>query len=159
MATMTNILVKDDATTPVEYTFVPISDNPDPLWRTAIAGVPLDGQMRLTASSRKQKNGSFKITCKLEVPVMETLGASGTSSGYVAPPKTAYVNTGIFTMFVDKRSTIADRANVLKMIAAFMCGNAAATNAGMSPITATGDSFKNSAQPMPLMVTNLITPS
>lgn len=86
MPAMTNLLIKDDAATPVEYTFIPVTDTPYPIWRTAIANVPFEGQMRFSVTQTKLKNGNYKLTGKLEVPVMETLGASGTSSGYVAPP-------------------------------------------------------------------------
>lgn len=159
MATMTNIMVKDDAATPVEYTLLPITDNPIPFWRSAIANVPLDGQMRLYTSAVKQKNGSYKITAKLEVPVMETLGASGTSGGYVAPPKVAYVNTGIFTFFVDKRSTQADRSNLLRLITHAIVGASSTTATGLAPAVASGDVFKNSVLPLPYMFTGLVVPS
>lgn len=80
MSAMTNILVKDDTvTTPVEFTLVPITDTPVPLWRAGVAGVPIDGQLRLWMSTEKTKSGDYKITVKLESPTMETLGASGTS--------------------------------------------------------------------------------
>lgn len=160
MASMTNLLVKDDTTvTPVEYTFLPVTDTPNPLWRTALVGVPLDGQMRFTLASAKQKNGSYKVTGKLEVPVMETLGASGTSFGYVAPPKVAYVDTAIITLFVDKRSTIANRADLLKMALGIANGASSTTATGVGSPTASGDAYKNSVLPVTLAFTNLILPS
>jgi len=56
MAAMTNLLVKDDTvTTPVEYTFIPITDTPVPFWRTSIANVPLEGQMRYGVSSETEE--------------------------------------------------------------------------------------------------------
>lgn len=127
MAIMTNLLVKDDANPLVEQTLVPITDTPEPFWRSNMAGVPYEGQIRLYQSIVKQKNGSYKITAKLEVSVMETLGASGTSYGYVAPAKVAYVTPIIVTMFADKRSTIADRANTLKMMLALLAGASSTT--------------------------------
>jgi len=159
MPAMNNILVKDDATTPVEFTFVPVSDNPDPFWRSSQASVPLDGQMRLTASSLKQKSGNYKVTAKLEIPVMETLGASGTSFGYVAPPKVAYVNTAIVSFFVDRRSTTSDRANLLKMIGGLLQGADSVTNTGVLNQGSAGDAIKNSARPFVTLFVNLIVPS
>ncbi len=144
MAIMTNLLVKDDATTPVETTFVPISDNPEPFWRAQTVGVPFEGQMTLRQSVTKQKNGNYKVTLKLEVPVMETLGASGSSAGYVAPPKVAYVIPVIVTMFVDKRSTTADRANTYKLMMALLCGANATSGTGVNfNNTTAGDVVKN----------------
>jgi len=159
MATMTNLLVKDDATTPIEYTFVPISDTPNPFWRTALSGVPIDGQHRLTASVVKQKNGNYKITAKLEVCIMETLGASGASSGYVAPPKVAYTIPVIITMFADKRSTIADRANAIKFAVAAVAGASSTTATAAIAVGAAGDVTKNSVLPLPYLFTNLVLPS
>lgn len=159
MPAMTNLLVKDDAATPVEYTFVPVTDNPDPFWRSNAASIPLEGQMRLTASSLKQKTGNYKVTVKLEVPVMETLGASGTSFGYVAPPKVAYVNTAICSFFVDKRSTIADRANLLKMMLGVLQGASDTTATGTYNQGIVGDIVKNSTRPFPALVVNLTVPN
>lgn len=159
MAAMTNILIKDDATTPVEYTFEPVTDTPFPSWRTAIANVPLDGQMRLSCQMTKLKNGDFKLTYKLEVPVMETLGASGTSGGYVAPPKVAYVNTAIFTLFVNKRSTTTDRVNLLKMGIAFAQGASSTTASGILHNNYAGDGWKGSNTPGPVFFHKLVVPN
>ncbi len=159
MATMTNLLVKDDANPLVEQTFVPITDTPEPLWRTQMAGVPFEGQARLTQSIVKQKNGSYKITAKLEVPVMETLGASGTSFGYVAPAKVAYVTTAIFSVFADKRSTISDRSNTVKMMLGLLAGASATTATGTLNGASAADAYKNSTAAIPQLFTSLILAS
>ena len=93
MAQMANFLVKDDAATPKEWTLTPVTDTPNPFFRSVDSSIPIDGQVRLNITEQKLKNGGYKLSAKLEVPVMETLGASGTSGGYVAPPKVAYVTT------------------------------------------------------------------
>lgn len=159
MAIMTNLLVKDDANPLVELTFVPITDTPEPLWRTQLANVPFEGQMTLRQSIVKQKNGSYKITAKLEVPVMETLGASGTSAGYVAPPKVAYINPIIVTMFADKRSTIADRANMFKLMLGLLAGASSTTATGTLNGASAADAVKNSTAAMPLLFTTLVLAS
>jgi len=156
---MTNILVKDDAATPKEWTLVPVSDTPIPNWRANDAGIPLAGQPRLQSSVELLKSGDYKITVKLEVPVMETLGASGTSSGYVAPPAVAYTNTGIATMFVSSRSTTADRANVLKMLVGVMQGASSTTATGVLANTAAGSAFGASVLPGPALFTSLVVPN
>jgi hypothetical protein len=159
MAAMTNILVKDDATTPVEWTLQPITDTPNPQWRASASGIPLGGQPRFSVSTEEVKSGAWKVTAKLEVPVMETLGASGTSAGYVAPPAVAYTNTAIYTQFVDKRSTIADRANLLKMMVGALQGASSTTNTGTLANNAAGDAWKNSTLPIPLMFSSVIVPN
>lgn len=159
MAIMTNLLVKDDANPLVEQTFVPITDSPEPFWRSNMAGVPFEGQIRLTQSVVKQKNGSYKVTAKLEVPVMETLGASGTSFGYVAPPKVAYVNTVIVTMFADRRSTVADRSNALKLTLGLLAGASSTTATGTLNGASAADAVKNSTATFPQLFTGLILAS
>ncbi len=159
MGAMANLLVKDDATSPVEITFIPVTDTPTPFYRASIAGVPFEGQPRVTLSSEKLKNGSYKYTAKVEVPVMETLGASGTSAGYVAPPKVAYTNVIIFSMFADGRSTQADRANLLKLAVGIIQGASSTTATGILANTAAGDAWKNSTLPVPLMFTQGVLPN
>jgi len=158
MPTMLNILVKDDATTPKEWTLVPITDNPFPQWRANDSSIPIEGQPRFSEVVEKLKNGNYKVTAKLELPVMETLGASGASAGYVAPPKVAYVTTSIFMMFVDRRSTIADRANAYRMMIGILQGASETTGTGSLANTAAGDAWKGSVRPAPYTFTGLVTP-
>jgi hypothetical protein len=160
MGAMTNLLIKDDTiTTPVEFTFIPITDTPNPFWRASSSSAPLEGQPRLTLSHEVLKSGDHKLTAKLEVPVMETLGASGTAAGYVAPPKVAYVNTAIFSMFVSARSTLADRANTLKLLAGAISGASSTTATGVLDQSSAGDAWKNSVLPVTQFFTQLVVPN
>jgi hypothetical protein len=159
MSQMTNILVKDDAATPKEWTLVPITDTPNPFWRANDAAIPLEGQPRLTFSADKLKTGGYKVTVKLEIPTMETLGASGTSAGYVAPPKVAYITPAIFTMFVDKRSTIADRINVLRMMMGILQGATSTTATGTLANTAAGGAWTSNTSPALSLFNGLILPN
>lgn len=158
MAAMTNLLVKDDGT-PTEFTLVPVTDTPNPLWRAGVANVPVDGQPRLTLSQERVKSGDYKVTAKLEVPVMETLGASGTSAGYVAPPSVAYVMVGIVTMFAPARSTTADRANLVRMTIGILQGASSTTNTGTLANNAAADAWKNSVLPVTQAFISLILPN
>lgn len=159
MGTMTSILVKDDAATPVEHTLVPVTDTPSPLWRGITAGVPFEGQPRMIFTQEQVKSGAWKLTAKLEVPVMETLGASGTSAGYVAPPKVAYVNTFIGTLFMDPRSTVEDRANLVKMAIGVFQGASSTTATGTLDQASAGDAFKNSNAPAQLFYNYGVLPN
>jgi len=160
MGAMTNLLVKDDTTTtPVEFTLIPVTDTPSPYWRAAVANVPVDGQPKLTLSQERVKSGDYKVTAKLEVPVLETLGASGTSAGYVAPPAVAYVTTCIFTMFASARSTVADRANALRMAVGILQGASSTTATGTLANNAAGDAWKNSVLPITEAIIKLLLPN
>lgn len=159
MASMTNLLIKDDATSPKEWTLVPVTDTPNPYWRASDASIPVNGQPSLVESVETVKSGDYKITSKLVVPVMETLGASGTSAGYVAPPAVAYETTVIITMFANPRSTVADRANALKMALGYLQGSSSTTNTGILANNAAGDAFKNSTLPGPSSYTQVILPN
>jgi hypothetical protein len=159
MGAMTNILVKDDAATPLESTLVPVTDTPIPVWRASASGVPLEGQLRFSCSIDRLKDSNYKISAKTEVPVMETLGASGTSAGYVAPPKVAYKTVVITTMFADPRSTVADRANALKLHIGSLQGASATTATGILSNTAAGDAWKNSVLPIPQMFSTVVLPN
>lgn len=160
MGAMTNLLVKDDTTgTVVEHTFVPVTDTPNPFWRAMTASTPLEGCPRLTVSSEKLKSGDYKLTAKLELPVMETLGASGTAAGYVAPPAVAYVNSGILTIFANKRSTQSERANVLKLLAGIASGASSTTATGILDQSSAADAWKNSTLPITQFFTGLVVPN
>jgi len=159
MAQMANFLVKDDAATPKEWTLSPVTDTPNPFWRSIDASIPIEGQVRLNFTETKLKSGNYKLSAKLEVPVMETLGASGTSAGYVAPPKVAYTTTAIISMFVDRRSTSQDRANALRMLVGVLQGASATTATGTLANTASGQAFLGSGAAAPQLFTNLVLPN
>jgi hypothetical protein len=159
MANQTNILVKDDAGTPVEATLIPVSATPSPNWRGSAAGVPFEGQIRLGFSEEKLKSGDYKRTVKLEVPVMETLGASGTSAGYVAPPKVAYTEQFFATHISNRRATVADRANILKMMVGVLQGASGTTATGVLDQASSGGAFAASTLPAPLFYTQGVIPS
>jgi len=159
MGAMTNLLVKDDAATPKEWTLIPITDTPTPLWRSNDSTLPLEAQIRLTEETELLKSGDYKVTAKLELPVLETLGASGTSLGYVAPPKVAYVVTAIFTIFVPKRCTSLDRANILKMLIGIAQGASSTTATGTLNQASAGSAFINSTAQAPQLFTQLVLPN
>ncbi len=158
MAAMTNLLIKDDDTAQ-EFTFVPVTDNPNPLWRTQVAAVPIQGQHRISMTTEKLGQGGYKLSVKLELSVLETLGASGTSAGYVAPPKVAYTVVGIFTMFAPERCTNVDRANLLKMIVGALQGASSTTATGILANTAAADAWSGSVLPVVSYFTNVNIPN
>lgn len=149
MAQATNILIKDDSNPLVEFTLVPISNN-RPKWRAQVSGVPIDGQVTVEQLQNVQlKDGSYRRVLKLTVPVMETLGASGTSAGYVAPPKVAYRIPFTVTTIQDSRATTADMANGCKMLLGLLAGATSVTATGTLNGASAADSYKNSTAPIP----------
>jgi hypothetical protein len=150
MSAMANILLKDDAATPVETTFSPVTDTPQPLWRGQTAGVPFDGQPTIQVmANERQKSGDYRRVLKVNVPVLETLGTAGTSAGYQAAPKVAYNETFIVTQYSSSRSTTADRANALKMLAGLLAGASATTGTGTLDGASAGDAWKGSTAMAP----------
>lgn len=143
MADMTNLVRYDDATTPGAHTLIPVSNASQQLvWREDAASVPMDGQVRMTVTWETLKDKTWRASVKLEVPVLETVGTSS-GSGYVAAPAVAYVMVGIVTLFAPRRSTIADRANLVKMLQGTIGVKADGSAGSSSAVGATGDTWKN----------------
>jgi hypothetical protein len=159
MGAMTNLLVKDDATPKVESTLVPITDTPRPQWRAKLASVPLEGQIRAECYEEVLKDGSRRRVIKLVKPVMETLGVSGTSAGYVAAPKVAYEDSGFISLIVNKRSTVADAANLLSLLIGLAQGASSTTATGVLNQASAADAFKVSVLPLVAFLVNGEIPS
>lgn len=160
MAAQGNILVKDDASTRVEFTLLPVSDSGNTsFWRASVAGTPFDGQVRLTLSEENLKNGDYKRKLMFEVPVMETAGASGTAAGYVAPPKVAYTETIHVTHISSRRSTSQNRSDLLSFVVGCLQGASATTATGLLDQASAGGAFLASTAPVVLFFTQGIRPS
>jgi hypothetical protein len=126
---MANILVKDDSNPLVEFTLVPVARE-RPTWRAQVSGVPIEGQIVVEQLANvKLADGSHRRVLKISIPEMETLGTAGTSAGYVAPQKVAFVTPVTITMVANARSTVASMANAVK-IALGLLGGAYSTTAG-----------------------------
>lgn len=159
MSAMTNLLVKDDTvTTRQEFTFIPVTDTPRPLWRAAISGVPLDGQPSIEFDVVKVKAG-YKASLKVDVPVMEQLGTAGSAAGYVAPAKVAYVDSFFGTMIVSERSTLQNRADLLAIAVGLLQGASSTTATGTLDQASAGNAFVGSTAPVTSAFVQLIKPN
>lgn len=148
MSQMANILVKDDANPLVEYTLVPVT-NARPKWRAQVAGVPMDGQITVEQLANiKLADGNYRRVLKVSVPVMETLGAAGTSAGYMAPAKVAYVTPYTISVVQNQRATTADMANSLKFVLGLLGGASSTTGTGTLAGTSAADAVKNGSGPI-----------
>jgi len=154
---MGNLLVKDDAG--VEYTFVPVTDTPRPLWRANVAAVPFEGQMTYEFSESKTPDGGYKRQGILSVPVMEQLGTAGSAAGYVAAAKVAYTEKVYVTQVSSRRSTLADRANSMKLAIGISQGASVTTATGVLSNTSANDAWKNSALPLVAAYTQGVIPN
>lgn len=159
MSDMTNLLVKDDTiTTRQEFTFIPVTDTPRPLWRAAISGVPLSGQPVVEFDVIKVKAG-YKASLKVDLPVMEQLGTAGTAAGYVAPAKVAYTNTFFATMIVSERSTLQNRADLLSVVVGLLQGASSTSASGTLDQASAGNAFVGSTAPITSALVQLIKPN
>jgi hypothetical protein len=109
----------------------------------------VDGQMTVTQlANQKLADGAYRRVFKLEVPVMETLGTAGTSAGYQAAPKVAYVIPTTITMVVPARAVNADCANALKLMLGLLGGATSTTGGGTLDGTSAADAVKNGTGPI-----------
>jgi hypothetical protein len=114
MSQQANITVYDGAATPVAHVLVgeSIEKSPDGTlvakWKESLGGVPDYAQVRLTLTKRKLPSGVFRVSARVEVPVMESISGQN-SSGYTAPPKVAFVDTTELIGHYHERSTVTSR--------------------------------------------------
>jgi hypothetical protein len=145
MANMANILVKDDANPLVEFTLVPITNN-RPKWRAQVPGVPEGAQLTMELlANQKLADGNSRRVFRSVVSVLETLGASGAATGYVAPPKVAYQIPMTTTMVVNQRASIIDCANAVKIHISGLAGAYSTTAGGTLNGASAADAVKNNA--------------
>lgn len=142
MGQMANILVKDDSNPLVEFTLIPVT-NSRPKWRAAVSGVPIEGQITVELlQNTRLADGNYRRVFKLSVPELETLGTAGTSAGYVAPQKVAFITPITVTMVVNQRATVASCANALKLLIGLLGGAYATTGGGTLSGTSAADAVK-----------------
>lgn len=114
MGQQADITVFDGAGTPVSHTLVgeSVERLPDgsytAVWKESLAGVPDYAQVRYIQTKRKLASGIWRISGRVEVPVMESISGQNVA-GYTAKPKVAYVATYESVEYAHERSTIADR--------------------------------------------------
>lgn len=135
MSQIANIAVYDGAATPVLHTLVAVSVTREKgvvkaEWREALAGVPVTAQLRALATIQQLPSGVYKTELRVEVPVMETIGAQN-AAGYTAAPKVAYVNTITCSGFFHERSDVTGR-RLTKQIMANLLNNISTSVAAAS---------------------------
>lgn len=111
MSNIANIVAFDGAGTPVSHTLSPDSVAKEKgvnmaVWKETNASLPSDAQIRATLKRVKLSTGVTKQELRVEVPVMESVGAAN-AQGYTAPPKVAYTDTFVITSLRSPRTTNA----------------------------------------------------
>lgn len=135
MAQIANIVAYDGAATPVLHTFIPVSvvrekDEVIADWREAIASVPVYAQPRVTMRLKRLGSGVYRVSSRVSVPVMETVGSQN-AAGYTAAPKVAYEDTIETIGYFHERSVITGRRLVRQL--AVNIDNGVATS--VTPVT------------------------
>jgi len=114
MSQQANITAYDGAATPVAHTLVgeSIERLPDGTvvakWKESLSGVPDYAQVRAIMTKKKLPSGIFRVTSRVEVPVMESI-TNQNSSGYTAPPKVAYTDTVETVGYFHERGVVTGR--------------------------------------------------
>lgn len=150
MSAIANLIAFDGQSTPISHTFVADSVARDGTtvmasYKEATAGVPDYAQGRVMIKKTKLGSGVFRVSHRVELPVMEAINAQN-SSGYTAPPKVAYVDTVEIVGFYHERSVIANRRSA-RQLAINIAGGIATT---VTPVV---------VGPVPELFDLLVTPT
>lgn len=135
MSAIANIVAFDGAATPVSHTFLPVSvvreaDEVVADWREALASVPVYAQPRVTMKLKRMGSGVYRVSSRVSVPVMETVGSQN-AAGYTAAPKVAYENTEENIGYFHERSDITGRRLVRQLAINIMNG----VSTSVTPVT------------------------
>lgn len=119
MGAIANIVAFDGAATPVSHTFIPVSvvregDEVTASWREALTNVPVYAQPHVTMKLKRMGSGVYRVSSRVEVPVMESISGQN-AAGYTAAPKVAYVNTEETIGYFHERSDILGRRLVRQL--------------------------------------------
>lgn len=119
MSQMANIVAFDGAATPVAHTFYPVEVTRSKaeivaIWREQIASVPIYAQGKVTMKLKRLANGVFRVSKRVEIPVMESIGSQN-AAGYTAAPKVAYIDTIETVGYFHERSSIQNHRTVRQL--------------------------------------------
>lgn len=90
-------------------------------WSELLSAVPEEGQVKAVMTKELLPSGITKVTMETHVPVME-IPEGGSSSGYVAPPKVAYIDKIVTVGYKHPRSTAASMRNARRIHCALLLG-------------------------------------
>lgn len=128
MSAISNVVINNGANTPVSKTFSPSLVSTNLVrWDDRSGGIIL-GFPKVSISNRMpNKNAkSYKVTCKVEVPILEQTSAS-TASGIQPAPTLAYTLVGVLDLIMPERSTLSERKDLLAFVKNFIANAAIST--------------------------------
>lgn len=117
MPALAALTIYDGASTPVAHVFSPVSiDKGIATLQDRASGVPV-GFPTLTLSLQPPKGAgkTYRGRVKITLPILEVLGA--TTVGFTPAPTPAYHVIGDLTFSIPARSTLADRKDIVAMLA------------------------------------------
>lgn len=108
MPQLQNLVLQDQAATPVSHTFVPrdIIDGVGAVIETA--GVPIGNSVVTVSSKQSKTTGKWKAIVKIAVPVVQTQVVNGVSTPVVV--RTAYAE---LTFNFEPTSTLQERKDIV----------------------------------------------
>lgn len=118
MSARTNLVINDRAATPVAHTYGPDGDDSNNVHLFSEKTSVPAGNPRFSAKYLKSKDGKYRPTLKLAVPVVQTQTINGVSSPVVV--RTAYVE---LNCVFDGVSTTQERADAIGLMANAMAAS------------------------------------
>jgi len=114
MSAITNILLYDGQTTPVQQTFAPLSHSKDEyIWRqTGVSSVLASALVSLIFLKVKGNASLEKVRVKTIIPALET-ATGNNADGYTAAPRLAYTLASIQDFILPMRATTAQKKDIV----------------------------------------------
>lgn len=119
MSAQAAVVLTDAASTPVNRSFAPRGvDRNGVSWWAYLADGTVVAYNWLSSHIRKPvpQSDAYKVQFKLELPVLETLSTTGSSSGYTPGPKVAYKLIANVEFVLPTRSSLQERKDLRAMM-------------------------------------------
>lgn len=121
MSAIANIVLNNGATPSVAKTYQPAMISSDLVRYDDRSGGIILGFPRVSISNRMPNKSAktYKVTLKIELPVLEQTSAS-TATGIQPAPTLAYTCLGVVDLVFPERATLAERKDTLAFVKNFL---------------------------------------
>jgi hypothetical protein len=135
MSQQQNITAYDGAATPVSHIFAAegvttVNGETVAVWREQNPSLSYAAQGKVTMKKRKLPSGIYRVSCRVEIPVMESISGQN-SAGYTAVPKVAFIDTDESVGYFNERGTPVSR-RLVKQLASNIRENISTSVAGVT---------------------------